>query len=477
MMKSAQISTAPWANVCYGIDAASELCVVIRAERRGRSINYRQIDFNRQKIEEDVVGGAAVAAGMPANQTIAAGITAPFSSFSKAAKVFPTLLDIQLPFPLEECLYDFTEIRSLTDDDHAPSAASKVGTYALAVAARKCDVGQRLTELENIGVNPHILDNEGIALWTQLLREHPPTSSDQDHDLKIIIFMRKSEGILVIGRGSEFRTYHRINAAKPTAVDRYLRVQLNNLGLDIKNGRSKINWFWAGTGFGPGEIGTKFKSHADQNWPGNSVILDNPETFLARALATRALLPGPMRINLRAGEHIHAGAQEHTRRVHRNSSIVILVAGLLLCAGALFYEYSIASKHRDFESAFSAGIRGITGYSVKAKGANALLIAERELQVRAQQQKPLLDVFSPSLLNNIQKVMTAISKYDIKPEQLKLTKEYLSIKAAAPTETAALNLSKDLAGMGYKTEITTGDSNDPEKYIFVLNAKQENLNE
>jgi len=476
MMKSSQISTASWATVCYGIDAAAESSIVVRAERRGRGIKIMPVDFDQQKIEEEIIGGAAVAAGMPAAQTIAVRITSPFKSESKAAKVFPTLLDIQLPFPLEECLYDFTESFNLAGE-RGESAASDGGISTLAIAARKCDAVRRIAELNEIGVDPHVLDHEGLALWTQLLREYPVSSSDQEHDLKIIVFMRKKEGILVIGRDSEFRTYHRINPDKPAAIDRYLRVQLNKLGINSVNTPPKINWFWTGCGYNPGESGAKLKAHTDRTWPGNSITPKDSETFLARALATRALMPGPLRANLRSGELAHAGARAHIRRVRRNSAVIVMTAGLLLSAAAFFHNYSLAAKHKQFESEFSARIKNMTGYAVKAKGANAILIAERELEALGQQQKPLLDAFRPSLLNALQITAAAIERYDIKAETLKLTEEGLSIKAAAAAEKDALSLSKDIAAMGYKTEISAGDSKNSEKYTFVLTAEQGASNE
>jgi len=487
-MKSRQTSTAPWAGICYGIDTSTNGShIVVRAERRGRRINCRTVKFNRNELEKEISKGAAVAAGMPAGQGIATWISAPFASAAKAVKVFPTLLDIQLPFQLDKCIYDFTETVSLQNRDadipisgttaQENSSAKKGGTAALAVAARKCDVERRLAELAEMGIDPHILDYEGLALWTQMLHEYPQTDSDKDAPLRIIVFMRGEEGILVIGRGRYFRAYHKINATTPTAIDRYLRVQLNQLGFDPKNTAPKIDWYWGGTGFDYYQTGSDLKEHIEKQWPGSITIFDDPETFLARAMATRALLPGPMRTNLRTDTLAHAGADAHTNRTQNRSSAIIMITGILLCCAPILWEYNIAAQRKAFEKEFSSRTTKILGYPVNAKGSTALLIAERELEARTQQSSPLTQPFRPSLLADLQQIVAAINTHGISTEQLKLSTNSFRIKGSAASKTDGDNLIKELKNMGYNTEIITDDDSDPEKYIFILNAEGGEPNE
>jgi hypothetical protein len=490
-MKSTQISTAPtapWTAVCYGIDATPQgSCIAVRAERRGRRINFSTINFDSGELEKEISKGAAAAAGLSVRQGIATWISAPFASASKAAKVFPTLLDIQLPFQLDECIYDFTEtVRFHNGDTELPVSSTtpqenlsskKESTASLAVAARKCDVENRLTELADMGINPHVLDYEGLALWTQLLYEHPQTDSDKNAPLRIIVFMRGEEGILVIGRGRYFRTYHKINASTPSAIDRYLRVQINQLGFDPEFSPPRIEWFRGGTGFDYNQKGTDLKEHIEKNWPGSTTIFNDPETFLARALATRALLPGPMRTNLRTDSLAHTGADAHTNRAQKRSSAIIMFAGILLCCAPIIWEYHIAAQRKAFEKKFAACITEMLGYPAKAKGATALLIAERELENRTQKHNPLTQGFRPSLLTDMQLIVSAINKYDIKTEQLKLTATGFRIKGSATSKTDVKKLTSRFRSLGYNAEITTDDDKNPEKYIFILNAKRGDPNE
>ena len=91
------------------------------------------------------------------------GLRADSASRAKAEKVFPSLLDIQLPFPLEDCLYQFVEFRR----------TSEGMVSALVCAARREAIQACLDRYQAQGADPMLLDHEGLALWTQSLVEWP----------------------------------------------------------------------------------------------------------------------------------------------------------------------------------------------------------------------------------------------------------------------------------------------------------------
>ncbi|MCX6997673.1 MAG: hypothetical protein NTV49_11445 [Kiritimatiellaeota bacterium] len=77
--------------------------------------------------------------------------------------MLPSLLDVQLPFPLETCLYQFPVVRA--------DAAGRI--RALAVAARRTEIAAQLDRCRALDLDPVVLDHEGLALWTQSLVEIP----------------------------------------------------------------------------------------------------------------------------------------------------------------------------------------------------------------------------------------------------------------------------------------------------------------
>jgi len=489
-MKSESRATAPWARICYGIDDRGGIPCVVRAERRGRRVLWQGVPFDADVLCRAAADGAAIAVGMPVGLGLAAWVVAPFASRNKAQRVFPTLLDIQLPFPLEDCVYGFTEMMT-AEPGNSPtggsggSAAGGVqvaevgaagGVAALAFAARRIDVGRRLAELTETGVDPHVLDYEGFALWTQSLREHPAEDAEAS-GIRVVVFMRGDEGIMVMGRGDIFWSAHRLSASEPASMDRYLRAQLNQRGLSLAVPPPAVAWFWAGSQAGLHEAGALLRADVEPRWPGRSTTLEAPEAFLARALATRALMPGPLRANLRSGPYAHAGAQAHAEGSSLRSAVIVLVAGLLLLGASGGWERMIAGRREAFSAQFTTGLNRMLGYPVKAKGSNAFLIAERELTDRTQRRKPLADAFSPSLLEALQRTLAGLNPHDISVAHLELTAERTQIKGTLPARALGAPLCASLESEGHKVDITVGDADSEGQFGFVLTVSREGRHE
>ena len=470
----------PWARVCYGIDDGSGCA--IRAERSGRRVSWREIpiqDAARAAAEEN----AASAGYIPVGVAIATWVAAPFPSPRKARRVFPTLLDIQLPFALEDCLYAFSETVSLSGSDAffplsqgtsgaGPRDRSEVqssGVASLAFAARVADVERRLAGLAENGFDPHVLDHEGVALWTQGLREH--SALPLEDALRVVVFVRGEEGIMAIGRGTHFWSAHRIRTEEPAIMERYLRAQLSQMGVDAQE-RPSVDWFWAGKELADDKRGGILRSAVELRWPGRSVTVASPESLLARALATRALLPGPLRVNLRLEALAHTGATSRSQQSHMRAAAVLLAAGAILCGGAAWWEATIAARLGAFDKAFRARLERAVGYPVSAKGANALLIAEREQAERAFRRAPLVNAFQPSLLTGLQALLPVFGQHAVRVEHFDLTAGTLLIKGDAPGVAAIHALRDAVAAMDYAIEITMGDESDA-RIEFVLNATHE----
>jgi len=156
-----------WARKCVGVDIAGEKPIAILAERtrRGR-ITWSPMHDRGTPTGGATAGGILVVAALRCRESLVRRLEAPFSSCRKARKVLPTLLDIQLPFPVEDCLCNFIGLHRTKE--------RKV--RALAVAARRIDVRRRLDALHTLGIDPVVLDQEGLALWTVRLARHHPTN-------------------------------------------------------------------------------------------------------------------------------------------------------------------------------------------------------------------------------------------------------------------------------------------------------------
>ena len=238
-----------------------------------------------------------------------------------------------------------------------------------------------------------------------------------------------------------------------------------------------VEWLWGGAGLQPHEPGAQLRAEVEPLWPGDSITLDAPDTFLARAFATRALLPGPLRGNLRGGVLAHAGAQARTRGSQMRSTVVLLVVGALLCGAVSGWEYKISARQDALKDQFGNRLSRIMGYTVKEKGAHAFLIAERELADRVERRKAMADALSPSLLSDLQLVLPGLGKLDMHIEHFALTAESLQIKGVSTGKSVAAPLRESLAGMGYVAVVTEGETKADGRVPFVLNATPEAAHE
>ncbi len=472
---------APWARVCYGVDASATDQGMVRAERRGRRLSYKVVPFDRDVLSAAASHGAAIASGVPVGLGIASWVVAPLASETKARRVFATLLDIQLPFPLETCVYRFTEAMRVQSISLSPAVLAKgggalavespphSGVASLALAVRVSDIESHLDVLREVGVDPHVLDYEGIAVWTQSLDEHP---AKQDGSIRAVVYMRGAEGLVVLGCGSTFWSAHRISTAEPLAIDRFLRAQIAQGTADSAPAPS-VEWIWSGSGLGVGEVAASLRADVEQRWQGRSVRVKDPESFLARALATRALTSGALRTDLRQGLLSHAGAQSHTEGGRIRSAVILLVSGILLCAAAVWWDFTVEARSTSLERQFSERVDSIVGYHEPAKGETAILIAERSLSERFQTQKPLGDAFSPSLAVSLQNVLGVLQAQGVQIAHLQLESDRLQVKGTIPATLTDLVLCDAFEPLGYRVEVIRGDESVTDRHSFVLNANSE----
>ena len=429
-------------GACYGIDLSGQRLVVVKTSRSRKGVEHNVV-FNqagpldtalRAAIQAGAgTGDALTAAAIPIHESFTRWLQSPLASIEKARKVLPSLLDAQLPFPLETCVYDFVQIRR--------TAAGKVD--ALAVAAREADVSARLDALRATGVDPVILDHEALALWTQSVAEIPL----ERNAVRVVACLGADHAAIVIGRCPEsglpeFQSAHSVRMdieslmlspaspdeaqLKPLAarIQQILKVQLPN------DTSPTIQWAWAGPRADredrlrmlsaaielPGE--PKFMTHSD------------PSSFLARALATRALEDVALRCNLRSGSLIHPLEVQYRNRAKTRSAVAILVAGILLCGMNLGWRGLIAWKRQDLDDRVTALAHELAQTSRIPRG-QEVLTAQRAIEQRAGLTAPFAEAFEPSLTVLLSNILRTAQKNRIALDSLSLRADSVSLRGTA----------------------------------------------
>ena len=432
-------------RLAYGVDVQGEAArAIVRAERRGRRFSYASVQAVPAR---DVLRGVPVAACMNMKESVAQWIEAPFGARSKALRVFPTLLDVELPFPLEACAYAFL-------DAHRGSET----TYrALAVASRLETMRRKLDALVALGMDPQALDQEALALWSQSLRELPLAAGG--NEFRIVLYMADDRWCLVAGRGSRILHAH---APRPEQGAGMLRL------LDaFVRPADRVRWCIAGPAAEKAAAG--IERELLRTRPGTWTVHSAPAEFLARGLATRRLSAEPYACNFRAGALEHAGAQLRAERRSQGMAIVTLAAAGLLVAVNLGLRVGVARRQDAMQKGYHALASRLAGYDIgPAKGEHALRKIEEALRHKEASHAPFLAAFEPSLAVSALEMVRAAGQAGLQLETLALDRQTAAVKGTAPEWRSPEPLAALADQRGHRTNLQRADARADGRIPFEL---------
>jgi len=404
------------ARSCYGVALSGKTALVVRS-RRGSSGRVRHAVVSSadaaawsEWLADSARPENVVAGCVTVQESLTLWLKTPFASVPKAEKVLPSLLDVQLPFPLESCHYRFVDIRRMPDGT----------TQALAVAARRESLQARLAAYQTQRLNPVLLDHEGLALWTQSLEEYPlpadarpqrrepagnPSRNDAGPVVRVILWVDVDHVTLVIGQGDRYQNAHSIltnlpaltaetdsGAALEGLVGRIQRIVRAELPAE-----QRVHWMACGVGARQETLINGLHQSLAVEWPGPLTIHREPETFLARALGTRALTRGPLRCNLRICELAHPLLLRQVRRCAITTAMLFLTAGVLLCGLNLAWRLLAAHRTADAKQAVATLAAGLAP-GARIPYGQEVREAQKFASQRAEREAPFLNAFEPSLV-------------------------------------------------------------------------------
>lgn len=445
-MKERMECLAPWALRACGIDwnGGCPIPVAVRL-RRGKPVFDPVLPDALEavrKSDRTVLCGA-----LPPGRAMAVWLRTPLRSPAKAVRVLPTLLDVAMPFALEDCLYGFSPLVRALDDETVPATAGNDGPClaALAVAARRDDVIARLARYADHGWDPHVLDQEGLALWTEAQRSVPATDAA---GVRVVVWVRENEMVIALGTGTRFWSAHHLTDMSGDVLVRTIRVQLDAVA-GGRYSRAPLTWLWGGTA---ADTLAALRSRAEGALPSvASRDLPRGELFLAGALAVRALVGGPLRFNLRRDSLVHPAAARQAGLRCRRQAAWLAVAALVLIAVNTACMHARSLRRRQGQEQLKAAIEQVAGRPVAEAGRYGLLVAQRELEVRQAAYQPVIRMFGPSLLETLGRVLKAASAVSL--QSLRLDFGTVAMRGQAESPTAVKTLSGNLGDIGYAVRV------------------------
>ena len=153
--------------------------------------------------------GSLAACALPSTACLIRRLQSPFSSSSKTKRVLPSLLDVQMPFSLEDCFVSFTHL--------GRGADGKI--EAVAAAARKTSLNTCLEQARSRGIDPAFIDAEGIALWDGALAEK---GFPESNTAMAVVRLDTDSSTLDLGTGARILSAHPLSALDVRHIKRLI---------------------------------------------------------------------------------------------------------------------------------------------------------------------------------------------------------------------------------------------------------------
>ncbi|MBP7829361.1 MAG: hypothetical protein KA248_05545 [Kiritimatiellae bacterium] len=426
----------------------------------------------RGRLAEAIAGrGAVWAAALPIHEGLTRWLRAPLASEAKARKVLPSLLDIQLPFSIEDCVHLFPRIGRTAQGE----------VEALAVAARLSDLRRRLEALAVLGIDPVFLDHEGLALWSQSLAEKPPRGAGR----RVVAALYPDHLALVLGdtaagrpEESRFISAHSLRpvealwrAAGPATaepgVQRILGRVRQILQAQAAGASASIEWIWTGPGAADAALTAELQHHVAGLGSFDFAAHDRPESFLRRALGARALRGAAWPCNFRAGPLAHPAAEQHRARQSRRTSVALAAAGLVLCGAGLAWPSLLETRKRGVQAAVESLARRLAPDSRLLYG-QELRTTRQAVQDRAALYRPFLEALQPSAPALLAEVLQEARAQGLTLDSLGFSADSVSARGTAPDWDRCEKLAEPFRRRGLHVVVERQDAGLDEKVHFTL---------
>ncbi|MGD9611348.1 MAG: hypothetical protein AB7V22_00415 [Kiritimatiellia bacterium] len=452
-------------KTAYGLDVSAGRLVLARCGRRGapQIVLAAAADSDEARralpavAAEAAKGAAALAVAAPAALTAVRRLRAPFASVRKAAKVWPALFDVDLPFPVESaaCFYGAPRVEN-------------GGTVAVAAALRRSDLAAFLETGRAAGAEPTHCDAEALALWSQFVAEAPPARAA---GVRALVWLGADHVAVVRGRGAEFMAAHVLRASPLADDPRAFAALWASRAHQIlsahlaETGAAELDLWWAGPGAEdearladlrralPAEIACRHETHRQ------------PASFLARALARRAA--DGSGVNFRTGPDAHPAVVRAESRDRQRAYLGVAAAAVLVLA--LNFGEAAARRGRlaAAQRELAALAQRVAGEAVP-RGQETLLV-ERAISRRDEETKPFRVARDPAGMEaRLARVIAEAAALGVEISQLGLSPAAISLRGVAPNQPVVEAFADRLEAGGWSVQSEASGTASDGRPQFIL---------
>jgi len=452
----------------YGIDAAASRIIIVRGIRRGVSQPLlvaepgseeaqRLLDRLADEVEK---GAAALAVSVPAIQTVIRPLRAPFASVKKAGKVWNSLLDVNLPFPVESASCCYSDIR-----------IEAGGTCAVAAAIRRSDLESFDAACEATGFSATHCDAEALALWGQQGIEVPPVRSELP---RAIVWLGEDHVTIARGRGTTFMAAHVLRASPMAdseearkAFDIQWTARMRQILVThlTETESSEMDLWWAGLGAEEEGLVERLRKALPSDIPLRQETHRQPASFLARAVASRAM--NGTGVNFKVDELLHPAIRRNQEKALIRAYAGVAVAALLVLL--LNGGISWFRQHRvdSLQMQLSDAARSITGYAVPL-GQETLMV-ERAITRRDEETRAFRTAMDiDGMEGRFARILEEAGVLGVEISQLKATSHAISIEGSAPSIQTIEGLAEQMRAKDWQVQTDSPGRTPEGRQQFIL---------
>lgn len=452
-------------KTAYGLGIAGGRLTGVRAVRHGavQALPGAALDSEEarrilQGMAREVERGAAVlAVAAPAAQTVVRRLRAPFASVKKAARVWPSLLDVELPFPVESatCAYGAPRV----EKDHA---------VAIAAALRLGDLAAFEEGVRAAGFEPTHCDAEALALWSQQAVEAPPVRAELP---RALVWIDADHVAVVRGRGGEFLAAHVLRAsplgAGGPAFDALWAARAAQIFRAhlAETGGTEMDVWWAGPGAEDEALVARLRRAVPAEFGIRHEIHRQPAAFLARALARRAL--DGSGVNFKCGGRTHPALVRARARGLRRAHLGVAAAALLVLALAGGETVLRRSRMELLQRRLAEAARAIAGDAVPP--GQESLVVKRAVTRRDEETQPFRNAMDPvGLEGRLAGVLAAADELGVEISRLSLFPAAATLEGTAADVDAGGSFAERLRELGWSVQAESPGRTPEGRQRFVL---------
>jgi len=459
----------------YGVEIADGHITVVRAFRRKGETAFETLASGMnaatdpkwksiaEQITRDQQSDRAQAAGITfAQDSFIRPLSAPFTSTRKARAVLPSLLDVQLPFPLEQCRHEFVHVHT------RPDGLAR----AMALAVPNDRLQFMLEQLRLAGVDPDVMDQEAVALWRYTKKSMPPVSARP----RIILYLGLDRTVAVVGNDEEPSTSFSARTPLNIGLDAGARDRLilrlrQFLAGALRNSSAPDT---APEFIVSGPLAPASADQLQKNLevePARWRATAQPETWLAQALADSLINPGEWSVNLRSGSLAHPHAARREQHVQRAAFNALSVAALILIVACAVAVNLVMRRHTALQSAIQQSAMALTGSTFLPRG-QEIFLAEQHIKTSTSTFTTFQKFLEPTAYPLFTEVLNLSRQRGVQLDTLSVRADSILARGAGTDWSDAEQITQPLSQRAWKVEIERNDAGNDERVHFTVRAQK-----